>query len=144
MLASKTILLVEDNPDDQALTLRAMKKNGITNTVIVVEDGAEALDYIFSTGKFASRSAIENPQLVILDIKLPKLSGIEVLKKLRADQRTKFLPVVMLTSSKEEQDVMASYSNGCNSYVRKPVDFDEFANAVKTLGLYWLVVNQAV
>lgn len=138
----KIILLVEDNPNDEALTLRALQKNNIKNTVVVVRDGAEALDWLFARGAYAGRDATVMPQVVLLDLKLPKLSGIEVLSAVREDPRTKRLPVVLLTSSREEQDVMAGYDKGANSYVRKPVDFADFAEAIRQLGLYWLVLNE--
>jgi CheY-like chemotaxis protein len=140
----KMILLVEDNPNDEALTLRALKKNNIRNVVVVVRDGAEALDWLFARGAHAGRTPDVLPQVVLLDLKLPKVSGLEVLKAVRADPRTKRLPVVLLTSSKEEQDVLAGYDLGANSYVRKPVDFGEFAEAIRQLGLYWLVLNETV
>jgi two-component system response regulator len=139
----KMILLVEDNPDDEALTLRALKKNNIKNVVVVAHDGVEALDWLFGRGPHAGRDVSLLPQVVLLDLKLPKVSGLEVLQAVRADPRTKRLPIVLLTSSKEEQDVIAGYDLGANSYVRKPVDFDEFAEAVRQLGLYWLVLNEA-
>ncbi len=138
-----TILLVEDNPDDEALTLRAMKKNNIKNEIAIAHDGVQALDYLFGTGTFASRDVSDTPQLILLDLKLPKVDGLEVLRRLRADARTKFIPVVILTSSKEEQDLISSYSLGANSYVRKPVDFAQFADAVGRLGIYWLLLNQS-
>jgi two-component system response regulator len=138
---STFILLVEDNQDDVDLTIRALKKNGLINEIAVVRDGAEALDFLFARGEYAERRAAM-PQLILLDIRLPKLSGLEVLKELRQDERTKLLPVVMLTSSKEEQDLIDSYNNGANSYVQKPVSFDEFNEAVRQLGVYWLVLNQ--
>jgi len=141
-MADGPILLVEDNPDDEALTLRALQRNKIANEVVVAHDGAEALDYLFGTGAFSGRSAAVTPQLVLLDLKLPKLDGIEVLRRIRADPRTALLPVVMLTSSKEENDLVESYSSGANSYVRKSVDFDTFVAAVRQLGLYWLVLNE--
>jgi two-component system response regulator len=137
------ILLVEDNPDDEALTLRAFKKNNILNEIIVCRDGAEALEMLFATGKYAHRVELPLPQLVLLDLKLPKLDGTEVLRRIRANERTRHLPVVVLTSSKEDRDVIESYSLGANSYVRKPVDFTEFLQAVRTLGLFWLVLNVA-
>ena len=137
----KTILLVEDNAMDEALTLRALKKNNFVERVVVARDGVEALDYLFATGKHAGRTG-GLPQLVLLDLKLPKLDGIEVLRRLRAESATRLLPVVMLTSSKEDRDLIDSYGSGCNSYVRKPVDFNEFAEAVKQLGVYWLVLNE--
>jgi len=138
---SKTILLVEDNDDDVALTLRAFKRSHLMNPVAVVRDGVEALDFLFARGAYAARGAAP-PTLVILDLKLPKLDGLGVLKAMRADARTALLPTVILTSSKEEQDVIAGYSLGANSYVRKPVDFAEFLEAVKVLGIYWLALNQ--
>lgn len=137
------ILLVEDNDDDVALTLRAFKKNNIKNTVVVARDGIEALDYLFATGAYNGRDRSDLPQVVLLDLKLPKLEGLEVLRRIRAEESTKMLPVVVLTSSKEEQDLIASYRLGCNSYVRKPVDFDEFVEAARQLGLYWLLLNEA-
>jgi two-component system, response regulator len=137
-----TILLVEDNPDDEALTLRAFKKNNIRNDVVIARDGVEALDYLFGQGAYAGRNANEPPSVVLLDIKLPKVDGLEVLRRLRADERTKLTPVVILTSSKEEQDMIRGYSLGANSYVRKPVDFTQFMEAVKQLGMYWLVLNE--
>jgi two-component system, response regulator len=138
----KIILLVEDNPNDEALTLRALKKNNIQNEVIVVRDGVEALDWLFALGSHAGRDTTVLPQVVLLDLKLPKLSGLDVLRAMRAHPKTKRLPVVLLTSSKEEQDVFAAYDLGANSYVRKPVVFAEFAEAVKQLGLYWLGLNE--
>jgi len=141
-LRNKTILLVEDNADDEALTLRALKKSNILNEVAVARDGAEALDYLFAAGAYAGRSASNLPQVVLLDLKLPKVDGLEVLRRLRSDERTKLLPVVILTSSKEETDIINGYEFGCNSYVRKPVDFVEFAESVRQLGLYWLVLNE--
>ncbi|MDO8805308.1 MAG: response regulator [Elusimicrobiota bacterium] len=137
-----TILLVEDNPDDEALTLRALKKSNIKNKVDVVRDGAEALDYLFGTGAYAGRGLSGSLAVVLLDIKLPKLDGLEVLKRLRADDSTKLIPVVMLTSSTQEEDIITSYKLGANSYVRKPVDFTQFAEAVRQLGLYWLLLNE--
>jgi CheY-like chemotaxis protein len=137
------IMLVEDNPDDEALTLRALKKNNIRNEVVVARDGVEALDYLFGTGMYAERDTRLKPVVVLLDLKLPKIDGLEVLRRLRADERTHFIPVVVLTSSKEEQDLIHSYSFGCNSYIRKPVDFVQFVEAVRQLGLYWLVLNEA-
>jgi two-component system, response regulator len=137
-----TILLVEDNPDDEALTLRALKKNNIGNKVFVVRDGAEALDFLFCTNTYADRDPNDKPQLILLDIKLPKLDGLEVLRRIRADKHTGLLPVVILTSSKEEQDLLEGYKRGANSYIRKPVDFTQFAEAIRDLGLYWLVLNE--
>jgi two-component system response regulator len=138
----RVILLVEDNADDEALTLRALKKNNITNKVVVARDGVEAVDYLFGTGSYAGRDPDDLPQIVMLDLKLPKLDGFEVLTRLRADQRTKTLPVIILTSSKEQQDIVYGYGLGANSYIRKPVDFDQFVEAVRQLGLYWLVLNE--
>ncbi|MBN1487408.1 MAG: response regulator [Anaerolineae bacterium] len=137
----KTILLVEDNPDDELLTLRAFKKSKIINEVIVARDGAEALDYLFTTGKYAHRKNHKLPELILLDLKLPKIDGLEVLKRLREDPRTKLLPVIIMTSSNEECDIIESYNLGANSYIRKPVDFMRFTHAVEQLGLYWLVLN---
>jgi len=142
-MGSKSILLIEDNPDDEALTMRAFKKNNIKNDVVVARDGLEAVEYLFATGKYADRDAAELPQVVLLDLKLPKLDGLEVLRRIRADERTSLLPVVILTSSKEERDVVESYRLGCNSYVRKPVNFDAFVEASRQLGLYWLLMNEA-
>jgi two-component system, response regulator len=141
-MKSKTILLAEDNPDDVKLTLRALQKNNILNEVIVAEDGVEALDYLFGTGKFAGRDAGLLPQVVLLDLKMPRIDGLEVLQRIRADERTKLLPVVVLTTSSEDKDRVESYKLGANSYVRKPVDFNQFADAVRQLGLYWLVLNE--
>jgi two-component system response regulator len=138
----KVILLVEDNADDEALTKRALKKNNISNEIIVAHDGVEALDYLFGTGKHAGRDTMIQPELILLDLKLPKLDGFEVLKKLRADKRTKLLAVVILTSSKERDDIVNGYGLGANSYVRKPVDFRQFVDAVLQLCLYWLVLNE--
>ncbi len=140
---NKVILLVEDNPDDVTLTLRALKKNNIMNEVVVAEDGVDALDYLFGTGKFAGRNTSVMPQLILLDLKMPRLDGLEVLQRIRADERTKLLPVVILTTSSEDRDRVESYKLGANSYVRKPVDFNQFVNAVQQLGLYWLVLNEA-
>ena len=140
---TKVILLVEDNPDDEALTLRALNKNNIKNDVVVARDGAEALDYLFGTGKYTGRDTALMPQVVLLDLKLPKIEGLEVLRRVRADERTKLLPVVILTSSNEDQDRIAGYGLGANSYVRKPVDFSQFLDAARHLGLYWLVLNEA-
>ena len=141
-MSDKMILLVEDNPDDEALTLRALEKNNILNRVMVVRDGAEALDYLFCQGAYAGRDASLQPAVTLLDLKLPKVDGLEVLKRLRADARTRLLPVVILTSSKEEQDVLNGYSLGANSYIRKPVDFTQFMEAVRQVGLYWLMMNE--
>jgi two-component system, response regulator len=136
------ILLVEDNPDDEALTLRALRKANVGNDVQVVRDGAEVLDFLHGTGPYAGRDTSALPQVVLLDLKLPKIDGLEVLRRIRADARTKILPVVILTSSDEEQDRIQGYALGANSYVRKPVEFAQFADAVRQLGLYWLVLNQ--
>ncbi len=138
----KTILLVEDNPDDEKLTIRAFKKSNIMNPVDVARDGIEALDYLFARGAHAQRAGKPLPTLVILDLKLPRLDGLGVLKAMRDDTRTKSIPVVILTSSKEEHDIISGYTLGANSYVRKPVDFTEFMEAAKLLGLYWLMINQ--
>jgi len=138
----KVILLVEDNPDDEALTLRALKKNNIGNEVVIARDGVEALDYLFGTGTYAGRDISIMPQVTLLDLKLPKVDGLEVLRRIREDERTAMLPVVVLTSSKEDQDIIASYKLGANSYIRKPVDFVQFTEAVRQLGLYWLVLNE--
>ena len=140
--SGKAILLVEDNPNDMELTMYALKKNNITNEVVVARDGEEALDYIFCTGEYESRDPAVRPVVVLLDLHLPKVDGIEVLERLRADERTKLTPVVILTSSKEEQDRLDSYRLGANSYIRKPVDFEQFADAVKQLGIYWLLLNE--
>jgi len=137
------ILLVEDNPDDEALTLRALTKNKIQNEVVVAHDGVEALDFLFGTGPYAGRDLGAGPQVILLDLKLPRVDGLEVLRRLRADERTRLLPVVILTSSIEEQDRILGYGLGANSYVHKPVDFGEFVEAVRQLGLYWLVLNEA-
>ncbi|OPY77927.1 MAG: Response regulator rcp1 [Syntrophorhabdus sp. PtaU1.Bin153] len=142
-MKEKTILLVEDNPDDVALTLRALKKNNISNDVVIARDGVEALDCLFGTGKYEGQDVETLPVLVLLDLKLPRISGIEVLQRLRSDERTKFVPVVILTTSKEEQDLIDGYRFGANSYIRKPVDFSNFIEAVRQLGLYWLVLNEA-
>jgi len=139
----KIILLVEDNADDEKLTLRALQKNNIRNEVVVVRDGVEALDYLFGTGTYVGRNLSVTPQVVLLDLKLPKLNGLEVLRRMRADARTKLLPVVILTSSNEEMDRINGYDLGANSYVRKPVDFNQFSEAARQLGLYWLVLNEA-
>jgi len=142
MSDDRTILLVEDNPDDEELTLRALRKRRVSNEIVVVRDGQEALDYLFGTGTHAGRDTRIQPEVVLLDIKLPKINGIDVLKRIRADKRTELLPVVILTSSAEEQDLCAAYLNHVNSYVRKPVDFDKFVEAVEQLQLYWLILNR--
>nr|WP_305891631.1 response regulator [Methylomonas sp. WSC-6] len=133
--------MVEDNPDDEALTLRALRKNNILNQVVVARDGVEALDYLFGTGAHAGRDAANQPQVILLDLKLPKLDGLEVLKRIRADIRTRLQPVVILTTSNEDRDIVGSYELGANSFIRKPVDFEQFMEAVRQLGLYWLVLN---
>jgi two-component system, response regulator len=140
---SKILLLVEDNNDDETLTLMALETNRITNEVVVARDGAEALDFLFGTGAHAGRDVSVQPQVVLLDLNLPKIGGIEVLRRLRADERTRFLPVVVLTSSKEDEDILKSYMHGANAYVRKPIEFAEFAEAVRTLGLFWLIQNES-
>jgi len=141
-MADKIILLVEDNPDDEKLTLRALHKNKISNEVVVAHDGVEALDYLLGNGAGGGNNLKPLPQVVLLDLKLPKMDGLEVLRRLRAHERTKLLPVVILTSSNEEQDLIAGYGLGANSYVRKPVDFNQFIEAARQLGLYWLVLNE--
>ncbi len=141
MYSEKVILLVEDNPDDEALTLRALRRNNILNEVVVARDGVEALDYLFGTGSHAGRDTSIQPQVVLLDLKLPRLGGLEVLQRLRSDPRTKLQPVVILTTSNEDSDVLSGYELGVNSYIRKPVDFNQFIDAVRQLGLYWLMLN---
>jgi two-component system response regulator len=143
VIKDETILLVEDNPDDVELTRRAFRKNKIANNLDVVGDGVEALDYLFCQGKYANRDTGDMPKLILLDLKLPKMDGLQVLERLRADERTKLTPVVILTSSKEEQDLLSSYKSGANSYVRKPVDFNKFVEAVHNIGLYWLLINES-
>jgi two-component system, response regulator len=138
----KMILLVEDNPDDEDLTIRALKKNNVTNSLVVARDGVEALDFLFGTGAYAGRDTAVVPGLVLLDLKLPKIDGLEVLRRIRADERTRRMPVTVLTSSKEEQDLIKSYDLGANSYIRKPVDFNQFTEAVRQLGMYWLMLNE--
>jgi two-component system response regulator len=140
----KTILLVEDNANDEYLTLRALKKHNLANDVMVARDGVEALDYLFGTGPYAGRDTREMPLVVLLDLKLPKVDGLEVLRRIRGDERTRMLPVVILTSSNEQRDVISGYKLGTNSYVQKPVDFSAFMDAVGQLGLYWLILNQPV
>jgi two-component system response regulator len=141
-LEEKIILLVEDNPDDVTLTERALKKSRIVNKLVVAKDGVEALDYLFGGGNWAGRDLSNMPEVVLLDLKLPKIDGLEVLKRIRANKHTKLLPVVILTSSKEEKDIISGYTLGANSYIRKPVNFNQFADAVRQLGLYWLVLNE--
>lgn len=143
-MTRKIILLVEDNRDDEELTLIAFEQSEIVNEVVVVRDGAEALDYLFGTGRYADRDLSNMPAVILLDLKLPKIDGLEVLRHIRADARTQLLPVVVLTTSKEDQDLINSYRLGCNSYVRKPVDFTEFLDAARQLGLYWLRLNEAI
>lgn len=140
-MAKKTILLVEDDPDDEMLTRMALEENHLMNEIVVAHDGVEALDYLFGGGKYAGRDLTDLPQVVLLDLKLPKLNGLDVLRAIRADDRTRLLPVVILTSSNEETDLLAGYNLGVNSYVLKPVDFHQFTEAVKQLGLYWLLLN---
>ena len=142
-MLDRVIVLVEDNANDEELTLRAFRKSNIVNRVVVVRDGAEALDYFFARGSYANRPLNEVAQVVLLDLKLPKIDGLDVLRALRSDDRTRLIPIVVLTSSAEEQDLVRSYGLGANSYVRKPVDFTQFVEAVRQLGLYWLVINQA-
>ena len=139
----KPILLVEDNKDDELLTRRAFKKNNIINELVVARDGVEALDYLFGTGAYVGKDTRLLPQVVLLDLNLPRIGGLDVLRRIRADERTKVLPVVILTSSNEDEDIVRSYALGANSFVRKPVEFDEFIQAIKTLGLYWLILNEA-
>lgn len=140
----KFILLVEDNQDDEELTLMAFEQSCINSEVEVVRDGAEALDYLFGTGSHAERDINNKPAVILLDLKLPKISGLEVLRRLRKDERTEYLPIVILTTSKEDRDIINSYKLGCNSYVRKPVDFNEFLTATQQLGLYWLSLNETL
>ncbi|MEW6500630.1 MAG: response regulator [Thermodesulfobacteriota bacterium] len=141
-MLKKTILLVEDNPDDETLTIRALKKNNILNEVVVAHDGAEALDYLFGLGRYAGRNVAEPPEVILLDLKLPKVSGLEVLERIRRDERTRLIPVVILTTSDEERDKIESYRLGANSFIRKPVNFEQFSEAIRQLGMYWLVLNQ--
>lgn len=141
-MGSKIILLVEDNPDDRILTVRALKQHNVYNEIKEVKDGQEALDYLFGEGEYAGRDTAIQPQIILLDLKLPKVDGLEVLQRIRADSRTRRLPVVILTSSNEQQDMISSYDLGANSYVRKPVDFNEFIEAARQLGMYWLMLNE--
>jgi CheY-like chemotaxis protein len=142
-MTDKVILLVEDNPDEELLALRALRKNDVTGEVVVARDGVEALDYLFGTGAYAGRDTSVMPQLILLDLKLPKIDGLEVLRRLRADERSRLLPVVILTSSREQQDMLKGYGLGANSYVRKPVNFEQFVSAVQQLKLYWLILNES-
>ena len=141
MISKGTILLVEDNRDDELLTLRAFQKNRIANPITVVRDGQEALDYLFATGSYAERDQDDLPVIILLDLKLPKVNGLEVLREIRSNERTRVIPVIILTTSVEDEDVIESYARGANSYIRKPVDFTEFVEAVRTLGNYWLLLN---
>ena len=143
-MEEKLILLVEDNPDDELLMLRALKRKHIENRIVVARDGVEALDYLFSTGEYEGNNSEALPQLILLDLKLPKINGLEVLQRLRANPRTKYIPVVVLTSTTEERDMISSYDLGANSFVQKPVDFNEFVEATNQLGLYWLLINRTV
>lgn len=142
-MSEKVILLVEDNPDDEELTLHAFRANHICNTIVVAHDGVEALDYLFARGAHAGRDPRILPSVTLLDLNLPKMDGLEVLRQIRSNEKTKLLPVVVLTSSKEDQDLLKSYGLGANSYIRKPVDFGQFSDAIRQLGLYWLVINEA-
>ena len=141
-MSERYILLVEDNPDDEELTLLSLRKNNLAHEIIVVRDGVEAIEFLFGTGQYANRDVIQAPTVILLDLKLPKLDGLGVLKRLRADERTRHLPVVVLTSSSQDADVIASYNLGANSYVRKPVEFGAFVEAVSSLGLYWVLLNR--
>jgi CheY-like chemotaxis protein len=142
-MTDKIILLVEDNPDDEALAIRALKRHHVGNDIVVAHDGVEALDYLFGTGLYEGRDVKLKPSVVLLDLKLPRVDGLEVLRRVREDDRTKLLPVVVLTTSSEEQDLLDSYSLGCNSYIRKPVDFIQFSEAIRHLGMYWLLMNES-
>jgi len=141
-VSGKVLLLVEDSPGDEELAIRALRKNNIRNEVVVARDGAEALDFLFATGAYAGRDVSDLPTVVLLDIKLPKIGGLEVLRRIRADERTRTLPVVILTSSKEDRDRMEGYDSGANSFVRKPIEFAEFCESIRLLGLYWLILNE--
>ena len=141
-MSDRIILLIEDNPDDEELTILALKECNIVNEVVVARDGPEALEYLYGTGKYKGRDPARLPQIILLDLKLPKLGGLEVLQRLRSDPLTQLIPVVVLTSSSEEEDILTSYRLGANSYVRKPVEFHRFVNAVRQLGLYWLLINE--
>lgn len=142
-MEGRGILLVEDNPDDEILTLRAFQQGRLANDISVARDGVEALDFLFGEGKFAGRDTSRAPAIVLLDLKLPKIDGFEVLRRIRSDPRTALVPVVILTSSREQEDLVRGYQGGCNSYVRKPVDFDRFTEAIGHLGLYWLLINES-
>ena len=141
-MSEKAILIVEDNPDDEEFTLRALRRAKVTNEIVVTRDGSEALDYLYGTGAFAGRDVAVTPAVVLLDLKLPKMSGIDVLRRMRSEEATRYTPVVVLTSSSEDEDMLRSYASGANSYVRKPVDFAAFASAVAQLGVYWMLLNQ--
>ena len=143
-MSDKLIMVVEDNPDDEELTLRALRHGKVANDIVVTRDGSEALEFMFGTGKYAGRDLSRMPAVILLDLKLPKLSGLDVLQRLRADERTKLIPIVVLTSSSEDEDMLRSYQHGANSYVRKPVEFSAFASAVGQLGVYWMLLNQPV
>jgi len=143
-VSDKLIMVVEDNPDDEELTLRALRQGKVANDIVVTRDGSEALEFMFGTGKYAGRDLSRMPAVILLDLKLPKLSGLEVLQRLRADERTRLIPIVVLTSSSEDEDMLRSYESGANSYVRKPIEFGAFASAVSQLGVYWMLLNQPV
>ncbi|MBE9469177.1 MAG: response regulator [Bacteroidetes bacterium] len=143
-METKEILYIEDNPSDIELTLRALKKHNVANSIQIIKDGEEALEYIFATGRYADRDIEENPKVILLDLKLPKVGGLEILKRLKAEEHTKTIPVVVLTSSREEKDMIESYNYGVNSYVVKPIKFENFSEAVSTLGLYWLLINESL
>jgi two-component system response regulator len=143
-MGTKEILYIEDNPNDIELTLRALKKHNVANSIQIIKDGEEALEYIFATGRYADRNIKENPKVILLDLKLPKVGGLEILKRLKAEEHTKSIPVVVLTSSREEKDMIESYNYGVNSYVVKPIKFETFSEAVSTLGLYWLLINESL